>query len=151
MFYFFSLPLRHQKLKHDSVAQLVEQLTLNQWVESSSLSGVTESKAITNKICGRFLICTKNLHRILKPFFEKQISILQNKFLSSLQFDEEQSHKTYKYHIQKTTIVSPHIAFYKLKEIEWHHDELRQFSVNHFLLQPERQRICHKSIHQIVA
>ena len=27
--------------KFDSVAQLVEQLTLNQWVESSSLSGVT--------------------------------------------------------------------------------------------------------------
>ena len=27
--------------KQDSVAQLVEQLTLNQWVESSSLSGVT--------------------------------------------------------------------------------------------------------------
>ena len=27
--------------KNDSVAQLVEQLTLNQWVESSSLSGVT--------------------------------------------------------------------------------------------------------------
>ena len=26
----------------DSVAQLVEQLTLNQWVESSSLSGVTK-------------------------------------------------------------------------------------------------------------
>ena len=26
---------------NDSVAQLVEQLTLNQWVESSSLSGVT--------------------------------------------------------------------------------------------------------------
>ncbi len=30
-----------QKQK-DSVAQLVEQLTLNQWVESSSLSGVTK-------------------------------------------------------------------------------------------------------------
>ncbi len=29
----------------DSVAQLVEQLTLNQWVESSSLSGVTKRKA----------------------------------------------------------------------------------------------------------
>ena len=29
------------KNKTDSVAQLVEQLTLNQWVESSSLSGVT--------------------------------------------------------------------------------------------------------------
>ncbi len=28
-------------LKNDSVAQLVEQLTLNQWVESSNLSGVT--------------------------------------------------------------------------------------------------------------
>lgn len=27
--------------KSDSVAQLVEQLTLNQWVESSNLSGVT--------------------------------------------------------------------------------------------------------------
>ena len=30
-----------RKSKYDSVAQLVEQLTLNQWVESSSLSGVT--------------------------------------------------------------------------------------------------------------
>ncbi len=29
----------------DSVAQLVEQLTLNQWVESSSLSGVTTLKS----------------------------------------------------------------------------------------------------------
>ena len=29
----------------DSVAQLVEQLTLNQWVESSNLSGVTKIKA----------------------------------------------------------------------------------------------------------
>ncbi len=29
---------------NDSVAQLVEQLTLNQWVESSSLSGVTNKK-----------------------------------------------------------------------------------------------------------
>ena len=35
-----------QKAKQnaDSVAQLVEQLTLNQWVESSSLSGVTTKK-----------------------------------------------------------------------------------------------------------
>jgi hypothetical protein len=30
-------------LKNDSVAQLVEQLTLNQWVESSNLSGVTKA------------------------------------------------------------------------------------------------------------
>jgi hypothetical protein len=33
--------LHSQKNKNDSVAQLVEQLTLNQWVESSNLSGVT--------------------------------------------------------------------------------------------------------------
>ena len=32
-------------LKNDSVAQLVEQLTLNQWVEGSSPSGVTSKKA----------------------------------------------------------------------------------------------------------
>ena len=31
----------HLKKRHDSVAQLVEQMTLNHWVESSSLSGVT--------------------------------------------------------------------------------------------------------------
>jgi hypothetical protein len=31
----------HEAKENDSVAQLVEQLTLNQWVESSSLSGVT--------------------------------------------------------------------------------------------------------------
>ena len=31
-----------QKRKDDSVAQLVEQLTLNQWVEGSSPSGVTK-------------------------------------------------------------------------------------------------------------
>ena len=37
-----AIPKRsHQVWVHDSVAQLVEQLTLNQWVESSSLSGVT--------------------------------------------------------------------------------------------------------------
>ena len=32
----------HLKKCHDSVAQLVEQMTLNHWVESSSLSGVTK-------------------------------------------------------------------------------------------------------------
>lgn len=30
------------QLRNDSVAQLVEQMTLNHWVESSSLSGVTK-------------------------------------------------------------------------------------------------------------
>ena len=36
----YFLPLHPQK--KDSVAQLVEQMTLNHWVESSSLSGVTK-------------------------------------------------------------------------------------------------------------
>ncbi len=34
--------LQPQNEKDDSVAQLVEQLTLNQWVEGSSPSGVTK-------------------------------------------------------------------------------------------------------------
>ena len=33
------------QLRNDSVAQLVEQMTLNHWVESSSLSGVTKAEA----------------------------------------------------------------------------------------------------------
>ena len=37
-----SLPLQRKSKITDSVAQLVEQMTLNHWVESSSLSGVTE-------------------------------------------------------------------------------------------------------------
>ena len=38
----FAPQLRETPIVNDSVAQLVEQLTLNQWVESSSLSGVTK-------------------------------------------------------------------------------------------------------------
>lgn len=34
----------------DSVAQLVEQLTLNQWVESSNLSGVTKALKLDSEI-----------------------------------------------------------------------------------------------------
>ncbi len=37
-----SVTLHRNSQEFDSVAQLVEQLTLNQWVESSSLSGVTK-------------------------------------------------------------------------------------------------------------
>ena len=40
-----ALPL-HPKSTNDSVAQLVEQMTLNHWVESSSLSGVTGNQAV---------------------------------------------------------------------------------------------------------
>ena len=40
----------HKQLRFDSVAQLVEQLTLNQWVESSSLSGVTKQNGKTLQI-----------------------------------------------------------------------------------------------------
>ena len=39
-----SLPLHRKSKRADSVAQLVEQMTLNHWVESSSLSGVTHLK-----------------------------------------------------------------------------------------------------------
>ena len=42
----FASQLRKASARHnDSVAQLVEQMTLNHWVESSSLSGVTNNKS----------------------------------------------------------------------------------------------------------
>ena len=40
----------HLKKRHDSVAQLVEQMTLNHWVESSSLSGVTKPIRISYRL-----------------------------------------------------------------------------------------------------
>ena len=42
------LTLQSQKRKRDSVAQLVEQMTLNHWVEGSSPSGVTEIGAFSS-------------------------------------------------------------------------------------------------------
>ena len=54
--HFFGLPLHRKSgntvsiLYFDSVAQLVEQMTLNHWVESSSLSGVTIKNSITFKL-----------------------------------------------------------------------------------------------------
>ena len=45
----------HLKKRHDSVAQLVEQMTLNHWVESSSLSGVTKP---IRCLIGFFVICS---------------------------------------------------------------------------------------------
>lgn len=50
--------------KEDFVAQLVEQLTLNQWVEGSSPSEVTENKPLTR--VGGFLFGVK-----LKCFYPK--------------------------------------------------------------------------------
>ncbi len=45
------------QVMRDSVAQLLEQLTLNQWVESSSLSGVTSLlKAIRLRKLGRIFL-----------------------------------------------------------------------------------------------
>ncbi len=42
----------------DSVAQLVEQMTLNHWVESSSLSGVTqEIQAVNQSVNCFFYFC----------------------------------------------------------------------------------------------
>ncbi len=40
-----AVPLQSQLNNDDSVAQLVEQLTLNQWVVGSSPTGVTKRKA----------------------------------------------------------------------------------------------------------
>ena len=45
------------KLRCDLVAQLVEQLTLNQWVESSSLSQVTQRQMSDNLGCLSFFVC----------------------------------------------------------------------------------------------
>ena len=47
----------HFKKRHDSVAQLVEQMTLNHWVESSSLSGVTKKEEIPNGISSFLCMC----------------------------------------------------------------------------------------------
>ncbi len=51
---------RNTKSTPDSVAQLVEQMTLNHWVESSSLSGVTH-KSDTDIICVAFFIINQTL------------------------------------------------------------------------------------------
>ena len=47
---------------NDSVAQLVEQMTLNHWVESSSLSGVTKESSQHNADCF-FRITRKREHK----------------------------------------------------------------------------------------
>ena len=56
-------------LKNDSVAQLVEQLTLNQWVEGSSPSGVTTMPSTCrSKSVGAFFdLMGYSFH--LSPFF----------------------------------------------------------------------------------
>ena len=41
---------------NDSVAQLVEQLTLNQWVEGSSPSGVTDNRPLMHSVGGFFIL-----------------------------------------------------------------------------------------------
>ncbi len=57
--------------KNDSVAQLVEQLTLNQWAEGSSPSGVTLQKRRIQQtpnnqsILGVFLFYTPAKHSII--------------------------------------------------------------------------------------
>ncbi len=46
---------------NDSVAQLVEQLTLNQWVEGSSPSGVTDNKPLMHSVGGFFITILSSL------------------------------------------------------------------------------------------
>ena len=43
----------------DSVAQLVEQMTLNHWVESSSLSGVTQVKQLSTRLAAFFVFAPR--------------------------------------------------------------------------------------------
>lgn len=50
-----NFPIKNKKpifalRKDDSVAQLVEQMTLNHWVVSSSLTGVTQNQRITKVV-----------------------------------------------------------------------------------------------------
>ena len=69
--------LRLQIKCYDSVAQLVEQLTLNQWVESSSLSGVTNNKILI------FRHQTLKISILLLPskaYFASKKSVLMHKF-----------------------------------------------------------------------
>lgn len=56
------LPLQTSNKDNDSVAQLVEQMTLNHWVESSSLSGVTKESSQHNADCF-FRITRKREHK----------------------------------------------------------------------------------------
>ncbi len=44
-------PVPQRDTPFDSVAQLVEQMTLNHWVESSSLSGVTTKEQLSHDSC----------------------------------------------------------------------------------------------------
>jgi hypothetical protein len=57
-------------VKNDLVAQPVEQLTLNQWVESSILSQVTNNQPFTTHIC-KWLFSS---HTFLTQFRKKNIS-----------------------------------------------------------------------------
>ena len=59
----------------DSVAQLVEQLTLNQWVEGSSPSGVTKSLLLKEAF---FISPTPSHTKKINPNFITNITILNN-------------------------------------------------------------------------
>ena len=61
----------HLKKRHDSVAQLVEQMTLNHWVESSSLSGVTK-RGNSNRDFLFFVICPVSQLDIFSNFNRTQ-------------------------------------------------------------------------------
>lgn len=61
--------------QYDSVAQLVEQLTLNQWVESSNLSGVTYSFGDDNwLICCLCMRCAKAFRILINKSIHHQES-----------------------------------------------------------------------------
>ncbi len=50
------------------VAQLVEQLTLNQWVQGSNPCGDTENEALAKKFAGAFFVSKKS-QKIVENLF----------------------------------------------------------------------------------
>ena len=60
-----ALPIKREQLNiNDSVAQLVEQMTLNHWVESSILSRVTRKTSIDLIICRGFFMPNYYLYQL---------------------------------------------------------------------------------------
>ena len=85
-----TLTLHRKKRKSDSVAQLVEQLTLNQWVEGSSPSGVTKQAEMFQKAF-RFFLLLKNLFSsglALKGCFRIKIKANRTCFIKSNYSDD---------------------------------------------------------------
>ena len=73
--------------RFDSVAQLVEQMTLNHWVESSSLSGVTKQSIFS----AAFFIIPKNRNFVvLWKATKRDLENSKNRWIRKWKSDERQ-------------------------------------------------------------